>query len=288
MTATIMRGKALAEKIKNDIKQNIATLLSQGRRAPELAVILISDDPASQIYVKNKIKACHELGFTSRFYELKTATTNALLTLIEKLNHDNAVDGILVQLPLPQNIDTDQILDKIDPQKDVDGFHPYNIGRLCQKRPLFRSCTPFGIVTLFEAYQIETTGKHAVIVGESNIVGRPMMLELLNLKCTVTITHIHTVDLEKYIRDADIVVVAVGKAELIRGDWIKEDAVVVDVGINRLPSGQLVGDVEFAAAAKRAKYITPVPGGVGPMTVAMLMQNTLQAYKWHENIIEMK
>lgn len=279
MTAQIISGTQLASQIKSNVAQQISQYVAQGKRAPGLAVILVGADPASQVYVGSKRKSCAEIGITSKSYDLpETTTEQALLKLIKELNQDNTVDGILVQLPLPKHIDSTKVIEQISPEKDVDGFHPYNVGRLCQRIPTLRACTPYGVMKLLETTGISFYGKHAVIVGASNIVGRPMALELLLAGCTVTVTHRFTEDLASHIRQADILVVAVGKPKFIKGEWIKEGAVVVDVGINRL-EGKLVGDVEFDIAAQRASYITPVPGGVGPMTVAMLMQNTLSAYE---------
>ena len=279
MTAQIISGTQLASQIKSNVAQQISQYVAQGKRAPGLAVILVGADPASQVYVGSKRKSCAEIGITSQSYDLPENTTEqALLELIETLNQNAEVDGILVQLPLPKHIDSTKVIEQISPEKDVDGFHPYNVGRLCQRIPTLRACTPYGVMKLLETTGISFYGKHAVIVGASNIVGRPMALELLLAGCTVTVTHRFTEDLASHIRQADILVVAVGKPKFIKGEWIKEGAVVVDVGINRL-EGKLVGDVEFEVAAQRASYITPVPGGVGPMTVAMLMQNTLSAYE---------
>lgn len=279
MTAQIISGTQLASQIKSNVAQQISQYVAQGKRAPGLAVILVGADPASQVYVGSKRKSCAEIGITSKSYDLpETTTEQALLELIETLNQDAEVNGILVQLPLPKHIDSTKVIEQISPEKDVDGFHPYNVGRLCQRIPTLRACTPYGVMKLLETTGISFYGKHAVIVGASNIVGRPMALELLLAGCTVTVTHRFTEDLASHIRQADILVVAVGKPKFIKGEWIKEGAVVVDVGINRL-EGKLVGDVEFDIAAQRASYITPVPGGVGPMTVAMLMQNTLSAYE---------
>lgn len=279
MTAQIISGTQLASQIKSNVAQQISQYVAEGKRAPGLAVILVGADPASQVYVGSKRKSCAEIGIVSKSYDLpETTTEQALLGLIKELNQDNTVDGILVQLPLPKHIDSTKVIEQISPEKDVDGFHPYNVGRLCQRIPTLRACTPYGVMKLLETTGISFYGKHAVIVGASNIVGRPMALELLLAGCTVTVTHRFTEDLASHIRQADILVVAVGKPKFIKGEWIKEGAVVVDVGINRL-EGKLVGDVEFDIAAQRAAYITPVPGGVGPMTVAMLMQNTLSAYE---------
>ncbi|RMW89712.1 bifunctional methylenetetrahydrofolate dehydrogenase/methenyltetrahydrofolate cyclohydrolase FolD [Aggregatibacter aphrophilus] len=285
MTAQIISGTQLSNQIKSNVAQQVSQYVERGKRAPGLAVILVGSDPASQVYVGSKRKSCTEIGITSKSYDLpETTTEQALLELIDELNQDNTVDGILVQLPLPKHIDSTKVIEKISPEKDVDGFHPYNVGRLCQRIPTLRACTPYGVMKLLETTGISFYGKHAVIVGASNIVGRPMALELLLAGCTVTVTHRFTEDLASHIRQADILVVAVGKPKFIKGEWIKEGAVVVDVGINRI-EGKLVGDVEFEIASERAAYITPVPGGVGPMTVAMLMKNTLSAYEKHENLV---
>lgn len=281
MVANIISGTAVAAKIKTNIAETIKQKLAEGKRAPGLAVVLVGSDPASQVYVGSKRKTCQELGILSKSYDLpKETDEKTLLALIEQLNQDETIDGILVQLPLPPQIDSTKVIEAIRPDKDVDGFHPYNVGRLCQRIPTLRSCTPYGVMKLLEEINLDLYGKHAVIVGASNIVGRPMALELLLGGCTVTVTHRFTQDLASHIRQADILVVAVGKPEFIKGEWVKEGAVVIDVGINRL-NDKLVGDVEYSVASKRAAYITPVPGGVGPMTVAMLMQNTLQAYENH-------
>lgn len=281
MSAQVISGNSLATKIKGEIAAQISLNLAQGKRAPGLAVILVGADPASQVYVGSKRKSCAEVGIESKSYDLPENTSEqALLDLIEKLNQDETVDGILVQLPLPKQIDSTKVIEAIRPDKDVDGFHPYNVGRLCQRIPTLRACTPYGVMKLLETTGVNLYGKHAVIVGASNIVGRPMALELLLGGCTVTVTHRFTQDLESHIRQADILVVAVGKPKFIPGDWVKEGAIVIDVGINRL-EGKLVGDVDYDVASQKASFITPVPGGVGPMTVAMLMQNTLQAYHVH-------
>ncbi|QIM65201.1 bifunctional methylenetetrahydrofolate dehydrogenase/methenyltetrahydrofolate cyclohydrolase FolD [Frederiksenia canicola] len=281
MSAQIISGSALSSQIKDEIAQQIKQYQEKGKRSPGLAVILVGSDAASQVYVNSKRKSCAEIGIQSKSFDLPQETSEqALLKLIDELNHDESVDGILVQLPLPSHIDTTKVIEAIQPDKDVDGFHPYNVGRLCQRIPTLRACTPYGVMKLLETTGIDLYGKHAVIVGASNIVGRPMALELLLGGCTVTVTHRFTKDLASHIRQADILVVAVGKPQFISGEWVKEGAVVIDVGINRL-DGKLVGDVEFDIASQKASFITPVPGGVGPMTVAMLMQNTLQAYQQH-------
>lgn len=277
MTAQIISGTQIAAQIKTEIADKIAQRIAVGKRAPGLAVILVGADPASQVYVGSKRKSCTELGIYSKSYDLPAETSESeLLQLIDQLNEDSSIDGILVQLPLPSQIDSTKVIDRISPYKDVDGFHPYNVGRLCQRIPLLRACTPYGIIKLLQTTNINLYEQHAVVVGASNIVGRPMALELLLAGCTVTVTHRFTQDLEQHIRRADILVVAVGKPHFIPGDWIKKGAIVIDVGINRTENG-LVGDVDFASAAENAAFITPVPGGVGPMTVAMLMSNTLYA-----------
>ncbi len=278
MVAQLIDGKLIAQNIKQEVAARVEARKAAGLRVPGLAVILVGSDPASQVYVSSKRKVCEEVGFISKSYDLSNQTTEAeLLGLIDTLNSDPEIDGILVQLPLPLQINTTLVLERINPKKDVDGFHPYNVGRLCQRIPTLRSCTPKGIVTLLERYNIPVQGKHAVIVGASNIVGRPMTMELMLLGCTTTTCHRFTQNLEHHIAQADILVVAVGKAEFIRGEWIKPGAVVIDVGINRLPDGKLVGDIAFESAKEKASHITPVPGGVGPMTVASLIENTLLA-----------
>ncbi|TBM05399.1 bifunctional methylenetetrahydrofolate dehydrogenase/methenyltetrahydrofolate cyclohydrolase FolD [Hafnia paralvei] len=278
MAAKIIDGKTIAQQVRSEMAVRVQQRLAEGKRAPGLAVILVGDNPASQIYVGSKRRACEEVGIVSKSYDLPISTSEEqLLSLIDDLNADNTIDGILVQLPLPAGIDNVKVLERISPDKDVDGFHPYNVGRLCQRSPKLRPCTPRGIITMLERCEINTYGLNAVVVGASNIVGRPMGLELLLAGCTTTITHRFTKDLQKHVENADLVVVAVGKPGFIPGAWIKPGAVVIDVGINRLESGKVVGDVEFDVAVERANWITPVPGGVGPMTVATLIQNTLQA-----------
>lgn len=277
MTANIIDGKFLAKQIRDDIANKVKQRIENGLSVPGLAVVQVGSDPASKIYVRNKQKACDDVGFASFSYDFPTSTTEELLTLIDKLNQRDDVHGILVQLPLPDNIDKTKVLERIHPSKDVDGFHPYNIGHLLQRDPLLRPCTPYGVVKMLESTGINLSGLNATVVGASSIVGRPMALELLLLGCTTTITHSRTVDLAKHVSDADIVVAGVGIANYVKGEWIKPGAIVIDVGINRLPDGKLAGDVEFETAVERAGWITPVPGGVGPMTVAMLMSNTLEA-----------
>ncbi|SUT90190.1 bifunctional 5,10-methylene-tetrahydrofolate dehydrogenase/ 5,10-methylene-tetrahydrofolate cyclohydrolase [[Actinobacillus] rossii] len=280
MTAQVISGSALAKSVKAEAAQKIEQHIAQGKRAPGLAVILVGADPASQVYVGSKRKSCEELGIVSKSYDLPETTMEIdLLKLIDQLNADESIDGILVQLPLPKHIDSTKVIERIAPHKDVDGFHPYNVGRLCQRIPTLRACTPYGVMKLLETTGRNLHGQHAVIVGASNIVGRPMALELLLAGCTVTVTHRFTKELEHHVRQADILVVAVGKPEFIDGDWVKDGAIVIDVGINRCEDGKLRGDIQYDKATKHAAFITPVPGGVGPMTVAMLMFNTLLAYE---------
>jgi methylenetetrahydrofolate dehydrogenase (NADP+)/methenyltetrahydrofolate cyclohydrolase len=278
MTARLIDGKALADNLLKNIKNQVDARLAAGLRAPGLAVILLGSDPASSIYVRNKRLACEKSGVISVSHDLPATTTQAkLLTLIDALNSDPSVDGILVQAPLPGHIDAETVIERILPDKDVDGFHPYNVGRLAVRNPLLRSCTPYGVMHLLASTGEILRGKHAVVVGASNHVGRPMALELLMAGCTVTICHSATVDLPGHVAQADIVVAAVGRPEMVQGAWIKPGAIVIDIGINRLEDGRLAGDVEFNAARDKAGWITPVPGGVGPMTVATLLQNTLEA-----------
>jgi methylenetetrahydrofolate dehydrogenase (NADP+)/methenyltetrahydrofolate cyclohydrolase len=278
MPAQLIDGKALASEIRAGVKVRVAERVKAGRPAPGLAVIQVGADPASAIYVRNKRNACKEAGILSIEHDLPAATSQTeLLQLIDTLNADPTVDGILVQLPLPDHIVPHEIIEQIDPLKDVDGFHPFTVGRLAQRIPALRPCTPFGIMKMLEHINIDAKGKHAVIVGASNIVGRPLALEMLLAGATITVCHKFTTDLEAQVRQADILAVAVGKPNLIPGSWVKEGAIVFDVGINRMDDGTLKGDIEFATAAERAAWITPVPGGVGPMTVAMLMHNTLDA-----------
>mgnify|MGYP000353722638 FL=1 len=278
MTAQIIDGKTIATELKQKIKASTQMRLATGKRRPGLAVILIGDNPASQVYVGSKRRSCEEVGFKSESFDLpETTTEQELLDLITQLNEDDEIDGILVQLPLPENFNTDVIIEHIAPHKDVDGFHPYNIGRLAQRNPLLRPCTPKGVITMMQSVGIDLRGKEAVVVGASNIVGRPMGLELLLAGCTTTVCHRMTKDLESHVRRAEVLVVAVGKPGFIPGDWIRDGAVVIDVGINRLENGKLTGDVEFDKASQKASWITPVPGGVGPMTVATLLENSLFA-----------
>jgi methylenetetrahydrofolate dehydrogenase (NADP+)/methenyltetrahydrofolate cyclohydrolase len=284
MTAQIIDGKALALRARQEISADVATRLKQGLRQPGLAVILVGSDTASEIYVRNKRQASEDVGIKSLFFPLPADTEESeLITLIKKLNQDDTVDGILLQLPLPPQMESDRILECIAPHKDVDGFHAYNLGRLAQRRPLLRPCTPLGVMMLLDSVKTSYRNRHAVIVGASNIVGRPMALELLLAGCTITVCHRFTEDLAQYVKQADILVSAVGKPHIIQGAWVKPGATVIDIGINRLPSGKMTGDVEFDVAKERAAWITPVPGGVGPMTVAALLKNTLTAAETHEN-----
>ena len=283
MTAQIIDGKAIARDLLNNIKSKIDRRIAASKRAPCLAVVLVGADPASAIYVRNKRKACEKIGIRSISHNLPASTSEAdLLALIDSLNGDPTVDGILVQSPLPPQIRDEAIIERISVHKDVDGFHPYNIGRLTVRQPTLRSCTPFGVIKMLQACNIDLMGLDAVIVGVSNHVGRPMALELLLAGCTITSCHRHTKDLAGKVKSADLVVVAAGKAGLVQGDWIKKGAIVVDIGINRLSDGTICGDVDFKAAKQHASYITPVPGGVGPMTVATLMENTLLALELSE------
>jgi methylenetetrahydrofolate dehydrogenase (NADP+)/methenyltetrahydrofolate cyclohydrolase len=279
MTAIVIDGRELAGKVKAQVRTAIEASLARGHRQPALAVVKVGDNPASDVYVRNKRKACEEVGIRSVAHDLPRSSSEiALLALIDELNRDPHIDGILVQLPLPDQIRSTTVIERIDPAKDVDGFHPYNVGRLAQRIPLIRPCTPYGIIKLLEHVGAPLKGQHAVIVGASNIVGRPMALELLLMGATTTVCHRFTSDLATFVRQADILVVAVGKPALVPGEWIKPGCIVIDVGMNRLEDGRLAGDVQFEAARERAGWITPVPGGVGPMTVAMLMHNTLEAF----------
>jgi methylenetetrahydrofolate dehydrogenase (NADP+)/methenyltetrahydrofolate cyclohydrolase len=278
MSAQLIDGKRVSEEVLASVRAGIEQLQAAGRRVPGLAVIQVGDDPASKVYVGNKRRACERTGIRSVAHDLPADTSQeALLSLIDALNADATIDGILVQLPLPAHIDAEAVIERIHPDKDVDGFHPYNIGRLAQRIPRLRPCTPYGVMRLLQSAGVNPKGMEAVIVGASNIVGRPMALELLLAGATVTVTHRFTRDLAAHVGRAELLVVAAGKPGLVKGEWVRPGAVVIDVGINRLADGRLVGDVEFDAAAERAGHITPVPGGVGPMTVAMLMQNTLEA-----------
>ncbi|MEX2151618.1 MAG: bifunctional methylenetetrahydrofolate dehydrogenase/methenyltetrahydrofolate cyclohydrolase FolD [Steroidobacteraceae bacterium] len=278
MTASIIDGKAIADALRREVRAGTDALAARGLRRPGLAVVKIGEDPASAVYVRNKRRACGECGITSIAHDRpQSATETEVLALIDRLNADSAIDGILVQLPLPAQIRADAVIERIEPSKDVDGFHPYNIGRLTQGRPFLRPCTPYGVILMLEKSGLGIEGLDAVIVGRSNIVGRPMALELLMRGATVTVCHSRTKDLPAHVAAADLLIAAIGKPEFVSGGWIRPDAIVIDVGINRLPDGRLVGDVQFNAARERAGHITPVPGGVGPMTIAVLMKNTLDA-----------
>ena len=282
MSARILDGKAIAADIRAGIKEQVSALVATGGRQPGLAVVLVGDNPASRVYVRNKSAACAEVGFHSEMHLLDADVPQAdLLALIDTLNAREAIDGILVQLPLPGHIDEEQVIERILPTKDVDGFHPYNVGRLALRMPLLRPCTPKGVMTLLERTGRKLEGLDAIIIGQSNIVGRPMALELLAARCTISVCHSRTRDLPGKISAADLVVAAVGRPNFVQGDWVKEGAIVIDVGINRTDAGTLVGDVDFAAVAEQASWITPVPGGVGPMTIASLLENTLQAARLH-------
>lgn len=278
MGANILDGKRIAADIRAQVKADVASRSADGLRPPGLAVVLVGEHPASQVYVRNKRKACAEVGFHSALHELPDSTSQAeLLALVDRLNADDAIDGILVQLPLPAQIDAEAVIERILPTKDVDGFHPYNVGRLALRMPQLRPCTPKGVMTLLERTGQRLEGLDAVVIGQSNIVGRPMALELLAARCTITVCHSRTKDLPEKARRADVLVVAMGRPRYVPGDWIKPGALVIDVGMNRDEAGKLCGDVDFRSAAERAGWITPVPGGVGPMTIASLLENTLQA-----------
>ncbi len=280
MPAQILNGKRIAEQIQQHIRARIDAHVANGHRPPGLAVIMVGNDPASEIYVRNKHLACEKVGIFSQLYQLSPLIPEAsLIALIDELNAAPNIDGILVQLPLPAHIDRQNIIESIRPEKDVDGFHPYNLGRLAQQSPLLRPCTPFGIMELLKTTEIDLKGLTATVVGTSNIVGLPMLLELLIAGCTVTACHRLTTNLPLAVQNADLLIVAAGSPELIKGEWVKPGAIIIDVGMNRMDNGQLVGDVEFEQAKSRAAYITPVPGGVGPMTVTALLTNTLYAYK---------
>ena len=278
MPAQILDGKAIAAEVRAEIKAAVDARIAENKRRPGLAVVLVGQDPASQIYVRNKRRACEQVGFLSKAYDLPADTDQtSLLRLIDELNRAPDIDGILVQLPLPARIDENTVTAAIDPDKDVDGFHAENFGRLAMGIPRLRPCTPYGAMTLLEKTGEPLTGKDAVVIGRSNIVGRPMALELLMAGCTVTICHSKTRDLPGKVRSADIVIAGVGRPRFVSGDWIKEGAIVIDVGVNRLEDGSLAGDVDFDGAREKAAWITPVPGGVGPMTIATLLRNTLLA-----------
>lgn len=274
----IIDGREIAAQVRAEIKSEVSLLKEKTGMTPGLAVVLVGDDPASRVYVRNKGKACEEVGIRSFQHTLPADTGQEdLLALIKKLNGSKEVHGILVQLPLPPHIDEETVLEAVSPQKDVDGFHPYNVGRLTIGRPLLQPCTPYGVMRMLESIGVDLTGKEAVVVGRSNIVGKPMALMLLHRNATVTICHSRTRDIAQKVKAADILVAAVGRAGFVKGEWVKDGAVVIDVGINRTADGKLAGDVEFEGASKRASFITPVPGGVGPMTIAMLLKNTVEA-----------
>ena len=280
MSAQILDGRAVAEEMKERLGRQVDAILADGGRRPGLAVVLVGENPASRVYVRNKRDACAKVGFHSELHELPADTSQEeLLELVDSLNTRDEIDGILVQLPLPDHVDEETVIERISPTKDVDGFHPYNVGRLALRMPLMQPCTPKGIMTLLERTGQKLAGLDAVIIGQSNIVGRPMALELLMARCTITVCHSRTKELAAKARAADVLVAAVGRPKFVPGDWIKPGALVIDVGINRLDDGSLCGDVDFEAARERAAWITPVPGGVGPMTVATLLDNTLQAYR---------
>jgi len=282
MSAHRLDGKAIATHLKELVRKDTDLLAHEGHRRPGLAVVIVGEDPASTIYVRNKRIACDQTGIVSQSYDLPASTSQAeLLALIDQLNADPIIDGILVQSPLPAHIDAHAVIERINPSKDVDGFHPYNVGRLAIRKPLLRSCTPYGVMIMLQHAKINVAGMNAVVVGQSNIVGRPMALELLMAQATITVCHSKTKHLEDVCRSADLLVVATGKPEMVKGAWVREGAVVIDVGINRLADGRIVGDVEFAQAAERASHITPVPGGVGPMTIATLMRSTYESARLH-------
>jgi len=284
MTARIIDGKARADRLSHEIRMQVAARAEAGKPVPGLAVVQVGDNAASQVYVRNKRRMTDGVGMQSFAHDLPATTSESdLLALIDRLNADPAVNGILVQLPLPPHIDDERVTERIHPHKDVDGFHPYNIGTLVLKRPTLRPCTPYGCMTLLKDTGEDLVGKHAVVIGQSNIVGRPMALELLMERCTVTICHSKTRDLPGIVRQADIIVAGVGRANFVQGSWVNEGAIVIDVGINRGADGKLCGDVDFAAASERASWITPVPGGVGPMTIATLLANTLRATELQES-----
>lgn len=282
MTAQIIDGKSIALDVRKEVGKQVNRRAAEGHRVPGLAVVLVGSDPASNVYVRKKCEACEQAGFHTEDYNLDADTSQEELNrLVDGLNEDPRIDGILVQLPLPAHMDADQVLLRIRPDKDVDGFHPYNVGRLCQRVPELRPCTPAGIIHLLDFIGTPYKGQNAVIVGASNIVGRPMTMELLLKGATVTVTHRYTDDLPRFVADADLLIAAAGKPGLVKGEWVKPGSTVIDVGINRTDEGKLIGDVEFDVATERASWITPVPGGVGPMTIAILLQNTLEASRRH-------
>ena len=282
----LIDGKSLSKKVQDYVKSEVEILKTEKNMVPGLAVVIVGDDPASHAYVRMKEKACKNVGFYSIAHKMPdTITQDEIINIITMMNKNPHIHGILVQLPLPKHIDTDKLLEVIDPIKDVDGFHPYNVGRMVSNLDGFVACTPLGVMKMFEEYDIELEGKDVVIVGASNIVGKPMASLLLNKNATVTVTHIFTNDLASHTKKADIVIVGVGLPNLIKEDMVKEGAIVIDIGINRLEDGSLVGDVDFVNVSPKCSYITPVPGGVGPMTIAMLLENTLHSAKqFGENI----
>ena len=285
MPAHIIDGKAVAQRVTDEVRVDVAARIAAGHSTPGLAVVLVGENAASQVYVRNKRKTTEAVGMRSFAHDLPaTASEAQVLALVDRLNADPSVNGILVQLPLPKHINPEKVIERIDPKKDVDGFHPYNIGRLVLKMPMLRPCTPYGCMRLLQETGQDLVGMHAVVIGQSNIVGRPMALELLMARCTVTICHSATRDLPGIVRQGDIVVAGVGKPKLVAGDWIKPGAIVIDVGINRMDDGKLCGDVAFAEAREIAGWITPVPGGVGPMTIATLLANTLRAAQWQVEV----
>jgi methylenetetrahydrofolate dehydrogenase (NADP+) / methenyltetrahydrofolate cyclohydrolase len=287
MTARLLDGKAIAQALRDKIKVEVAALTAAGRRPPGLAVVIVGEDPASQIYVRNKHLATEGAGMKSVMKALAAdATLQQVLAVVEELNADPTIDGILVQLPMPKHIDSKAVIDAIAVEKDVDGFNPENLGLLAQRTPRLRPCTPYGCMKMLDYAGIDPKGMDAVVLGQSNIVGRPAALELLMRGATITVCHSQTKNLIGHVKRADIVVAGIGKPEFVKGEWLKPGAIVLDVGINRLPSGKVVGDVEFESARKRAAWITPVPGGVGPMTIAMLIQNTLEAYQFREGLAQ--
>lgn len=276
----LIDGKALSGKVRTQVASEVETLKQQKNIVPGLAVILVGDDPASHAYVKMKAKACEEVGFYSITHNMPdTISQEEIIATIEMMNSNPRIDGILVQLPLPSQVDTDKILEVIDPKKDVDGFHAYNVGRLVSGLDSFVACTPLGVMEMFKEYDINLEGQDVCVVGASNIVGKPMASLLLNANATVTVTHIYTKDLKSHTSKADIVIVGVGVPGLIKEDMVKDGAIVIDIGINRIEDGTLVGDVDFKNVSPKCSYITPVPGGVGPMTIAMLLSNTLKSAK---------
>lgn len=278
MPASLIDGREISALRRTELKQRVQYHVEQRQRAPGLAVVLIGNDPASVIYVSNKRKACEEVGITSHSYDLPAETTQEkLIELINELNQSDKIDGILIQLPLPKHINERTIIEHIKPEKDVDGFHPYNLGRLAQRNPFLRPCTPLGIMNLLHHYELNVKRKHAVVIGASNIVGRPMSLELLLAGATVTICHKFTQQLQKFVEIADFLIVATGKMDVIATDWLREHQVVIDVGMHRLPDGSIRGDIDFKKAVEKVAWITPVPGGVGPMTIVTLLENTMMS-----------